>query len=86
MEKFMYGAAPDGSPALPAPREPQPVASIASELERVATDIEYWYQVSSDELAVALHDALHAVHRSIIAVRDAQAGPKFSGTGEHWLG
>lgn len=66
--------------------EPRPASIIVSELERVAGDIDYWCRGSDDELAVSLDAALHAVHRTIVAVQEAQAVWEMPGVPEHWLG
>ena len=64
----------------------RPVSAIVSDLERVAVDIDYWCRGSRDELAVVLDEALHAVHRTIGAVQEAQAVRGMAGVPEHWFG
>ena len=54
-------------------RDPRPVSTVTKDLERVAADVDLMYRSERPANPIALHDALHALHRAIVALDSATA-------------
>jgi hypothetical protein len=46
---------------------------VVEDLARIAADIDMMYRSDEQANRIALHDALHAVHRALVALDDANA-------------
>ena len=63
----------DAIEAKPREREPRPVSLVAEDLERIALDVDLMYRSERPANPIALHDALHALHRALVALEDVAA-------------
>jgi hypothetical protein len=78
------GRAPESRPS-PTSTTRDSAAAIASELERIAASVEQLYgSAPGSELPV--HDALHSLHRAIVAIREADGAAPAPTNAEHWIG
>lgn len=63
----------DAIQAKPREREPRPVSLVTEDLKRIADNVDLMYRSERPDNPLALHDALHALHRAIVALDEIAA-------------